>query len=399
MNTQVCIATGQPLANLIALLHFKPQKVIVVATESMKQNAKNFKKILNDLEIESVYIADSCPDTDLAKISEFLKEKVLPKLPNESCIFNLTGGTKLHSFSMYEAFKARHQDDKFIYVDTNNRLIEHYPTAHHASFNEVLPSVLTAQMTLKGMGKKFITAESDKEDWADEVLQSEELTYFIANNINDENVKQLIGDLNGIIGKLYNGGKSFVLDSKQGELHQKPKGLARGLLEKAHDLKLITWHAGSGDRKISFDCYAQARYLSGIWLEEYVWFVASKMDFEEVYSGLRFGNQADNEIDLFIQHQNTALAIECKSATSTKNSAISQDMFHKLNSVANRASGSLCHKLFVSAFPLKTKNGNDLPSVNHAREQGIKIVQAQDIVENLPKLLANWKEKGRLSMK
>ncbi|WP_435932177.1 Card1-like endonuclease domain-containing protein [Moraxella bovoculi] len=399
MSTQLCIATGQPLANLIALLHFKPQKVIVVATKSMKQNAKNFKKILNDLGIESIYMVDGCPDTDLAKISEFLKEKVLPELPDESCIFNLTGGTKLHSFSMYEVFKARHQDDKFIYVDTNNRLIEHYPTTNQASFNELLPSVLNAQMTLKGMGKKFITAESGEDDWVDEVLKSEELTYFIANNITDDNVKQLIGDLNGIIGKLYNGGKSFTLNPKQGELHKSPKGLARELLEKAHDLGLITWHAGNGDKKVSFDCYAQARYLSGIWLEEYVWLVASKIDFEEVYSGLRFGNQADNEIDLFIQHQNMALAIECKSATSTRNSDVSQDMFHKLTGVANRASGSLCQKLFVSAFALKTKNGNDLPSVNHAREQDIKIVQAQDIVERLPKLLESWKEKGRLTLK
>lgn len=398
MTTQICIATGQPLANLIPILHFKPQKIILVVTDSMKVKAKEFKKILNDLGIaETVFMLNGCPDTDLKEIGHFLLEKLAPKLPQENCMFNLTGGTKLHSFSMYENFKERGYNDQFIYVDTNNRLLEYYPS-QQVSNNEPLPSVLTAKTTLKGMGKTFLSAESDNDEWVEEIKSSEALTRFIASHLVDNNVKQLIGSLNEVIGRLYNGGKSFVLDKEEGELHQNPKGLAINVLEQAHDVGLITWRGG---KKIGFDNYQQARYLSGIWLEEYVWLIAQDIGFEEVCSGLKFGsqqasNQATNEIDLFIQHQNMALAVECKSATGVNRADYSQDMFHKLTGVANRAGGLMCSKLFVSAFALKTKNGNDTPSVYHAREQGIRVIQAEGIINELPKVLENWKDSGRL---
>lgn len=45
MTTQICIATGQPLANLIPILHFKPQKIILVVTDSMKVKAKDFERL------------------------------------------------------------------------------------------------------------------------------------------------------------------------------------------------------------------------------------------------------------------------------------------------------------------------------------------------------------------
>lgn len=209
MTTQICIATGQPLANLIPILHFKPQKIILVVTDSMKVKAKEFKKILNDLGIaETVFMLDGCPDTDLKEIGHFLLEKLAPKLPQENCMFNLTGGTKLHSFSMYENFKERGYNDQFIYVDTNNRLLEYYPS-QQVSNNEPLPSVLTAKTTLKGMGKTSLSAESDNDEWVEEIKSSEALTRFIASHLVDNNVKQLIGSLNEVIGRLYNGGKKF----------------------------------------------------------------------------------------------------------------------------------------------------------------------------------------------
>lgn len=399
MKTQICIITGQPLANLIAILHFKPEQIFLVASESMKVKAKEFKKILADLGIaEKVFTLDGCPDTDLQEINQFLTTKLTDKLPQEPCVFNLTGGTKLHSFSMYEVFKNREYQDQFIYVDTANRLLEYYPNKEIPSFNEPLSALLSVEVTLKGVAKNFIKAESQSQEWVNNVNKYATLTHFIAKNISDDNVKQLIGDLNGIIGNLYNGGKSFIFDKKQGELHQAPKGLAVDILEQAHDLGLIIWQS---KKQIVFNNYAQARYLSGFWLEHYVYLIASEIGFDEIYSGLEFGSQqatntANNEIDLFIQHHNIALMIECKSATSIKKSDISQDMFYKLTGVASRAGGLMCSKLFVSAFPLKNSKGQDINAVFHAREQNIKIVQAEEIVSKLPEILNKWKESGRL---
>lgn len=402
MHTQICVITGQPLANLIPILHLKPQKIIIVVTKGFKHKSKEFRTILIDLGItQSITMLDGCPDTGLQQIGEYIDHKLLPLLPPEPCDVNITGGTKMHSFSIYEKLRQRGFDDKFIYVDTQNRLLEFYPTDNSPSFNQPLPTVLDAEMTLKGMGKTFIRAESDSEDWVNRVRKYEPLTRWLAQNITDKNTQNLIGDINGLVNIAYKGGKKDILMPKSLQLHQVPKGQAVLLLEQAHDLKLIEWQGG---KNIAFSHYDQSRYLTGSWIEQYVWLIAQDIGFEEIYSSLEFGNmgqpteknRAKNEIDLFIQHANAALAIECKSATATNNADTSQNMFHKLTGVANRAGGLLCSKLFVSAFSLKQRDGRDIASVYHAKEQNIKVVQSAELIDELPDILRKWKETGRL---
>lgn len=386
MKTQICIVTEQVLANLIAILHFKPKKIFMVATNSMKGKSKELKKILADLGIaETVFTLDGCPDTDLKEINQFLTTKLAEKLPQEPCVFNLTGGTKLHSFSMYEVFKHREYQDQFIYVDTRNKILEYYPNKESESFNESLPVVLNANMTLKGMGKENLGAGSDDNDWQEDVIACKDLTYWIANNI--VKIKDLLKVLNGIVAKLYPDEQSFM-QSKTEFLNDNPRGKWRELLSMANDFGCITWN---GNTKITFDNYEQARYLTGNWIEEYVWLIARDMGFDEVHCSLKFGNETNNEIDVFIQHHNLSLAIECKSA-----SRVEQNMCHKLNSIAHRAGGLMCSKLFISAFPLDKDNENDMNLIFHAREQYIKIVQAEEIVSKLPEILNKWKESGRL---
>lgn len=74
-----------------------------------------------------------------------------------------------------------------------------------------------------------------------------------------------------------------------------------------------------------------------------------------------------------------------------------QDMFHKLSGVASRAGGLMCSKLFVSAFALKNKDGRDSQSLLYAKDHNIIIIQAEDIINQLPTILQNWKARGQLS--
>lgn len=392
MNTQICIVTGQPLANLIPILHFKPKEVILVATNFMDQKAEQFKNLLQSFDfVENIIVLDKCPDTDLNNINAFLKDKLATQLPAQPCIFNLTGGTKLHSFSMYETFKQREFDDQFIYIDTQNRLLEYYPNKNKPFKNELLPLVLNTKMILTGMGKLFKKAKSEQKNWCDVIQKRQELTRFIAKNIGNQEIQQIIGSLNKIIGELYNGGKSDTTKPKNGKLYNIPRGQAKTLLQLAQEHNLIFWTEDT--EKIKFNNYKKACYLSGIWLEEYVWLCAKEIGFDELYCSLEFrdkDDQAPNEIDLFIQHQNIALAIECKSATGIKKADSSQNMFHKLSGVASRAGGLMCHKLFVSAFELKSD------SLLYAKDHNIKTVQVQEIIDKLPQLLQQWKEKGQL---
>lgn len=389
MKTQICIVTEQALANLIGILHFEPEKLLIIVTDYMKTKADEFKVILPALGFQDIDWLYGCPDTDLEAINNFLICNLEGKLPSEPCIFNLTGGTKMHSFSMYEAFKDRNEDDKFVYVDTQNRLLEYYPTKSGKPSKQTLPVVLNAEKTLIGMGKQKLSSLSDDDDWKKQVLARKELTFWIANNI--KQVSPLLRVLNGIVAKIYPQQVETKPQEQVAYLTRMPKGKWYNLLDKADYEDVIIW---DGEKKITFDSYQQARYLTGDWIEEYVWLVAKDMGFEEVYCSLKFGNEADNEIDLFIQHKNMALAIECKSASSA--SKESQNIFNQLDMVAGRAGGLMCHKLLVSAFPLRDQDGEMLPSVYRAKEKRISIIESEEIVSSLPKILNKWKESGRL---
>lgn len=392
MKTQICIVTEQALANLIGILHFKPEKMFIVVTDYMKENnnVEKFKFTLSalglDKNIDWLY---GCPNTNLNAINTFFMEKLKDKLPEEPCIFNLTGGTKMHSFSMYEAFKDRNDGDQFIYIDTQNRLLEYYPKKSGKPSSEPLPIVLDAEKTLIGMGKQKLKASSDQSNWRDKALARRELTFWIANNI--QRVSGLLKALNGIVAKIYPQQEKTIPQNQVEYLNYMPKGKKWELLNKANQEGVIIW---DGRKEIYFDSYEQARYLTGDWIEEYVWLIAKDMGFEEVYCSLKFGNEANNEIDLFIQHQNIALAIECKSASSAYKEV--DNICNKLNTVANRAGGLMCGKLLVSAFSLTDEKGNVLPSVYRAKEQKISVIQMEEIVSNLPKILNKWKDSGRL---
>lgn len=397
MKTIICVATGQPLANLIPILQFNPKKIILIATTSFKKQAKAFRDIIRDIKPNDIQVLmiEGCPDTGISEIGQFLDDKVIPKIDDwQNIAVNLTGGTKLHSFSLYQ--KLADKVHSTFYIDTANHKLEFYPTSNKDGYTEQLPSVLTIDLTLQGMGKIKRSVESNEMQWRNSVESRQQLTNFLVDNVID--LQNLIGSFNTIINGFYKD-KSLYLKPSSLTLHSFPQGKARQVLEMGHDLGLVKWPNG---KTVEFDNYMQARYFSGNWMEEYVWLCAQKIGFEEVACNVKFANitnnnqnAADNEIDLLAVHTNAMLAIECKAASSTSKDNVSQDMFHKLSGVAHRAGGLMCSKLFLSAFPMTYRNGQDIAALNHAREQNISILQAEDLI-NLPSILEKWKKTSRL---
>lgn len=49
MKTVICISTDPPLANLIPVLHFKSEKILLIATESFKSKASMFRDMVRDM--------------------------------------------------------------------------------------------------------------------------------------------------------------------------------------------------------------------------------------------------------------------------------------------------------------------------------------------------------------
>lgn len=402
MDTLICISTDQSLANLIPVLQHRPKKIVLIATQSFKEKAKAFGELVRQTlrasegTPPSVEILTGCPDSGIADITAFVQQKLIPRIADwPGVAVNLTGGTKLHSFVLHQCLQDRVADA--FYVDTRGRHVEHYPLGGQAPRVEPLPSVLNIEQSLRGMGKKRLRAESDHAAWVDAVQARAPLTQWMAEHVSP--LQPMIGSLNTLISGFYRD-RSLYLRPASLELFQHPKGEGLQLLEKAHDLGLMQWHGG---KKIEFQSYAQARYLAGNWLEEYAWLCAVPLGFEQLACNIEFSNQvadpknptASNEMDLMVVHANAMLAVECKSATAAAKEAASQDMFHKLSAVANRAGGLMCSKLFLSAFPLSYKNGTDLASLHHAKEQSIVILDGENLLK-LPEFLMQWRDTSRL---
>ena len=404
MKTLICISTGQPLANLIPVLHFKPEKVLLIATDSFKSKASVFRDMVRNIEQNpdgrpgiSVQMINGCPDTGIADITRFIEEKVIPHITDTSqTTVNLTGGTKQHSFVIYQMLADKTAD--VFYVDTQNRHLEHYPRPGHPPFTEMLPSILTIDSTLKGMGKKRIESESDSKAWQEAVRKRQPLTNFMIDHIGK--LQKLIGQLNTTINYIYPD-RSLYKQAKSGELFYFPNDLEAKVLAHGKTLGILKWNGG---KQLDFESYHQARYFAGNWMEEYAWLCAQPIGFEELACNVQFANlihnpsenMAPNEIDLLAVHANAMLAVECKAATMVRQSDVSQNLFHKLSGVAHRAGGLMCSKLFLSAFPLTFKSGQDIPSLYHAKEQDIHILQYEDL-KKLPELLALWRDKARFS--
>ncbi len=132
-----------------------------------------------------------------------------------------------------------------------------------------------------------------------------------------------------------------------------------------------------------------AEYLSGRWLEEYVWHAVKDAVPEEVKAGAEFTDMAHpredvrNELDGIAAHRNRLLLIECKTARLDEGA----DVVYKLDSIAHDM-GLFQQRLLVSARPLDDKTRA------RAKAEDIAIVEAAGL-KQLRDSVKNWMENRR----
>jgi Domain of unknown function (DUF1887) len=136
---------------------------------------------------------------------------------------------------------------------------------------------------------------------------------------------------------------------------------------------------------------AGAQYLSGQWLEEYVWHIVSDLKPDDVKANVEFtemGAPKDdirNELDCVIVHHNRLLMIECKTIKFKKNADKNADIVYKLESLGHRAGGLYGAKWLISARPL------DKATEKRAREYAIKVISGTAL-KDLKETLKMWME-------
>ena len=386
-NIHLIIATGQAHANLIPLLHTNPDIVALLISDDMKPKAEEFKALLTRLK-PSLFIKcfDGVPSIGLSAIkekAEAIYEELKTQYPDSKLIYHATGGTKLMALGFYSVFsKENHQ---VIYTHTEHNQIEIlYPENTPAL---VLEHLLDAKTYLRSLGFNLLNSSEMNANWTHAVKKRQELTYWLANNA--ELLSEFLGELNGLIDLAMDKYKKRLINPEQ-TLKTLPSGIIQTALEQLNWFEVCEWTI-KNPTQIKFNKVNTSKYLSGGWLEEYVWLVASELNLNEVRANVRFSslstNKDENEMDAIIVHNNRLLAIECKTANLERDTRHTNNILYKLQALSKI--GGLYHtEWLVSARPIPVDTQT---RADNAKIKTIAPAQLKELKTELEK----WRDAKR----
>jgi hypothetical protein len=385
MNTptiHLLIVTGQAQANLIPVMQFKPDLIALAVSEGMRNNAKQFIKLLKTLagyRDENIIRFDEVPEVGLEAIKDRaleIEDELRQRYPAHALTYHATGGTKLMALGFYDVFRSL--PNTILYTDTEHGQIETlYP---EKSPPIAIGKVLTIESYLFSMGKQ-VRKRADTA-WEEKARQRRGLSIWLAQH-NDK-----LHSYWSVINHLAH--KSLVQDQPRGqppalaepeqffEKGKIPYGKWRGALEKLSAAGVCQWDEAQPER-LGFVSPDGALYLSGAWLEEYVWLTASELGCDQVWGNVFFTETDNpkydvrNEMDCLILHNNRLLMVECKTSVFKEGGEKNSDILYKLDTLERRTGGLFGDAWLVSARML------DEPTLNRARGYQIKVIYGGEI--------------------
>ncbi|GAB3375371.1 PDDEXK family nuclease [Azotobacter armeniacus] len=392
MDIHLCIVTGQPLANLIPLLQERPERVVLLVSAPMRAEAGRFARALQQAgwKIDDIERIDGLPENGYDALRLFameVEEGLRSRHPLARLHYNATGGNKLMALAFFDVFA--HGGQRIYYTDTRHQRLEQLHPAGERE--QPMHSVLDLTLCLKAEGKTLRQRLDRDEHWLEQARQRKPLSRLLGENA--EELAGLIGQFN-----------RQLADERQSipvlQLAHAPRGLWREALLQAERLDLLQSEHGD-DCRFRPSGESARRYLTGGWLEEFVWHGARDQGAEEVAIGLQFtddsapGADLRNEMDVAILHHNRLLLIECKSGALGNNDQRDAEIIYKLDSLATQAGGALGERLLVSAQPLhhETRAGRKVDTRARAGSHAIRTCEAAQLRE-LRHWLRTWLAEG-----
>jgi len=390
-NLHLCVITGQPLANLIPLLQEKPEHVILLHTADKYDDARAFMQTLQVAGFSPDQLecpGKALPAHSFEAILEYmleLRQALADRFPGTRLTWNATGGTKQMALAIWEALDRK--TDRVIYSNTRDgHLEELIPQAGSIA----LESLLTPELYLQALGKIKRHAESDRDSWRESATVRRSATLHLGDHV--EALATLIQQFNRSKLDANQTDPQWLTLERVGRNWQK----ALDLLEKGRVLDPM------GNGRYAVVSADGGHYLTGGWLEEYIWHTAQAQQVDYIESGLKFGDLAhrkkgeDNEIDTFIVHCNRLLLIECKSGWMGQDTGKDSNIIYKLDSIGSHAGGTQATRLLVSAQPLQheTRQGRKVDTRARASATDIHTLEAGEL-KTLGKRIAQWKESGQ----
>lgn len=343
MNTIFCLVSRQAMANVLPVLMYQPNSVVLFTTPEEKLCADNLEKLFKSKGIK-VNRNDGLDAYDYIRFKEAVKSQ-LESTEGETWL-NVTGGTKLMALAAYEAFAEK--DKKIIYCDTEHQKIINLFPEYSATY---LKADLTIEEYLNSYG---YTIEETKK------IKDEEEYFELFSFIERNNA------MNSFIEMFTKIRVQFADENKI----QQPKFTISSVdqifqFQKNYDKFFIQF----GKQKKSSIRIDITDFKSGDWLEFYVFYILKKKENLFPLVGVKLKNQegVENEIDVMVLKDYRLIIFSCKSGKKDN-----QFDLYQLETLRNITSGTFGKGIFVTA------NRHSEKFLNRAKELSIKVIQVNN---------------------
>lgn len=331
-HIHVCLISEQTIPNILGIDYFNPDSVLFISTQEMQRRKKSlalietlerFGKLIPYEEI--IVHEDSVPDCQ-SKLSQWISGK-------EDSYFtvNITCGTKIMSIAVFEFFRTRKSKIFYIPVGKNE-------------FSQIFPlSIETIKISrrltvieyllaysLKVLNEKYLSV------YKSQALYRKETTRFILGNY--QKLKRLLTELFKLLHSKREEDNFFINIS-----YDTNNRLEKELFER------LSFNISSSQAS-KLLTKSEIRYLTGGWLEEYVFLCLNNLrgsiiDDTEFSLVLRNPQGTVNEFDVMFTKDNSLYFIEVKSLNPEQE--IIKSSLYKIGAL-QKEFGIRCYSFFVS---------------------------------------------------
>lgn len=378
-EVHICLVSDQLLPNIIPILMHRPIAVHLVASNRMRGKAEALERFLTRRGIP-VYHHDAAPDANYPAISAYAEQVALTvsETPNIRIVLNATGGNKLMTLGFVPPFRELGAD--VVYTDTQHLRLEHLDRQQEP---EPMPEVLDIPTYLEAQGMTYRSARSDDGLQLKLMANRKPLTKYIAQHAAD--IPNFLSALNGMASQaLDRQGKELQTPEQRFETMLRSR--ERKAMQRIASTDLVEWDKAEC---ITFKDADSARYLGGMWLEEYIWHVARDEQPHDVRLGVngtwdvQGGKAPRNEFDLLVAHHNRLLVVECKTLRLGQYEEKDAQILYKLDSLGDELGGLFGRLLLLSARAV-----SELVQ-KRAHRQRIDLLAAHEL-KNVREYLRGW---------
>lgn len=380
MKILVMSTTGQPEANLESARHFMNHnsmihKIMILSSRAMKQQGKtellqrSLAQICN-IPLEILEIPDHWEESNMLALQNMLLEWINTHTPQDSFIFNVTGGTKLMSIALDRTSQLLGSRRAECFYQSRDHKIVWYQRKIDQSIYPI-HSHLDLQQRVNSRGYQITDLQAITDVSILELRYAQVLIEKMREDF--QKGRQLCSLMNKLAAS------SDQQDCLSVQLLTMPLEQAETILVLAQSHQEYFFQFDVESRTLTFKDESKRAFVKGGWLEVYAGYECYKAlvsvdhQAELAINVTLRKNNTPNEMDVMFIHQAYLYCVECKTAK-TMNSDTAKDVLYKLSAL-NDFGGLNQKRAVVSLYNLKEYN------LTRAINADIRVFQEREILD------------------